>query len=145
MSWDFHLEEFRFAINSIENESTGYSPAALSLFRGGGEGREEFLSRKVTEDRQRVARAVAKMKHTAKVRKANYDKKRSSVQFKVGDQVLLKTHPQSDADKSFAAKLAPRWEGPYTLEEKLNNVNFKVRTPKGLETKHVASLKLYYS
>ena len=32
-SWDVHLAEFRFAINSIENESTGYSPAALSVSR----------------------------------------------------------------------------------------------------------------
>lgn len=41
-----------------------------------------------------------------------YDKGRRQVQFSVGDLVLRRTHPLSDAAKGFAASLADRWEGP---------------------------------
>ena len=165
-SWDVHLAEFRFALNSVENEATGYSPAILTLSREistpsvnalqvfmtsscVAEGREKqekakFVTEKLAKDKERVAGVIERMKRLAVKRKQHYDKKRRAVTLKVGDEVLVKTHSLSDADKLFTAKLAPRWEGPYTVEQKLNPVNFRIRTSKGLETKHVENLKLYY-
>jgi hypothetical protein len=62
----------------------------------------------------------------------------------VGDKVLIKTHVQSSAEKSFAAKLAPRWEGPYLIEGRESPVNFAVGVSRGLRTVHVDAMKLWF-
>ena len=39
---------------------------------------------------------------------------------------MVHTHPQSNADKVFGAKLALSWKGPFEIKEILTPVNLKV-------------------
>ena len=130
-TWDIHVAEFAFAMNSVTHATTGVAPSVLMT------GRQlrtpltnkldidkitdplddpETLKQKVTEQTDR----------SRKKRKQHYDKGRRVAKLKIGETVMLKTHPQSNAKKHFAAKLAPRWCGPFTVLEQLTPVNYKL-------------------
>ena len=77
-------------------------------------------------------------------RKHYYDQSRSVNTVNVGDHVMVKTHPKSDAKKVFSAKLAPRWKGPFVVKELLTPVNLKLQSvdaPRKELIVHVDQLK----
>lgn len=47
-------------------------------------------------------------------RAAVNEKRRPDPGYKLGDLVLIESHPISNLDKGFTSKLAPRRDGPYT-------------------------------
>ena len=160
-TWDTHLSEFRFAMNTAINRSTGFSPAELSLSRviqtpianalrlqddeETQKSHKQFLVEKIKCDKKRAIETSALMREQASQRKAYYDENRRPVDIKVGDLVLLQTHYQSNAERSFSKKLAPRWEGPYMVVEQASPVTFRVRKSKRLETRHVSQMKHWKS
>ena len=56
-----------------------------------------------------------------------YNKSRRPHSFQLGDQVTLVNHPVSRAVDKFAAKLAPRFVGPFLIEELHGGVNVALR------------------
>lgn len=59
----------------------------------------------------------------------------------------MRAHPLSKAEKSFAAKLAPKWQGPYRVVEQVGPVNYKVvleNSGKDLKVVHISRLKPCY-
>ena len=147
-TWDVHVPEFQFALNSAYHETLKYTPAEVML----GRSLQSVIARKweigeagVTAHNSDFLRQVADntaQRHSRA--KEYYDKhRRSGEEFTVGKQVLLKTHYQSDAKKHFSAKLAPRWQGPFEIVRKLSPVNFVIADSKGKgQTVHMDSLKL---
>uniref|UniRef100_A0A667Z6P1 Integrase catalytic domain-containing protein n=1 Tax=Myripristis murdjan TaxID=586833 RepID=A0A667Z6P1_9TELE len=156
--WDKHLPEFRFALNSAVNESTGVTPAELNLLRPlRGPLEAMLLPRLPPPDSlsyPKIAQLsemqgfVEKNLHKARVRqKRNYDKNRREMEFEEKARVWLRAHPLSRADKSFAAKLAPKWQGPYRVVQKKGPVNYEVvleDTGEDLKTVHISRLKPCY-
>lgn len=62
-------------------------------------------------------------------------------------RVWLRAHPLSKAEKSFAAKLAPKWQGPYRVVQRKGPVNYEVvleDTGEDLKTVHISRLKPCY-
>ena len=49
--------------------------------------------------------------------KDRYNQGRKNVKYFVGNKVLLKAHTLLDAEKGMKTKLAPLFEGPYTIKE----------------------------
>jgi hypothetical protein len=49
----------------------------------------------------------------------------------LGDRVLKRDHPLSSGAKGFAAKLAPKYSGPYTVTKVLSPVLYNLRSPSG--------------
>lgn len=79
--------------------------------------------------------------------KQNYDKGRRDGTFSDKDRVWIRTHPYSKADRSFSAKLAPRWKGPYRVIRRISPLNFEVvleDTGEHLRVVDVAQLKPCY-
>lgn len=137
--WDEKLGELTFALNTAKQESTGFTPAFLNY------GRElnvpgAICSNQVQEERtvhatrdpkevkedvthrmeqihhlQEAYEFVHTQLHRAFDRQAhNYNLRRREVRFHVFS-VLHKTNPLSSAVNSYAAKLAPKFSGPYTV------------------------------
>ena len=101
------------------------------------------LLKQVTLLRQQMMRAgeMARdnLKTTQTKMKAWYDRKACKRSFQVGDEVLillpLHGHP-----------LQARYNGPYTIDKKINDVDYIVKTPGRRKEKwlcHINMLKLY--
>ena len=64
--------------------------------------------------------------------------------YKVGDVVYYKNHPISHAGRREAAKLMPRYKGPYVIERFLTPVSVSLRHPQSSEIvtrAHISMLK----
>ncbi len=128
--WDVHVSEFAFALNSVMHSTTGKPPCVVMF----GRQLQSPLSNhwkldalEELDDPETIQETVRdNMRKASQKRKKNYDKHRRHATLENGDQVLLRTHPLSKADKHFAAKLAPRWCGPFTVLERLTPVNYKL-------------------
>ena len=156
--WDKHLPEFRFAINSAVQESTGVTPAELNLNRPLRGPLDVVLEpREITPD-STAYRKISQLEElqtfvstnvskARKRQKRNYDKKRRDMEFREKARVWLRTHPLSNAAKSFAAKLAPKWQGPYRVVRQVGPVNYEVvqeETGLDLRVVHISRLKPCY-
>ncbi|KAL2099381.1 hypothetical protein ACEWY4_005861 [Coilia grayii] len=135
--WDKYLPEFRFALNSAVHETTGLSPAELQLGRKLKCPLDKVLLwNDLTPDSppydmvQMIETLKAKTRESSKPAKQrqlrNYNKHHRDVVFNCQDRVWVRNHPQSKASKHFAAKLAPKWKGPYRVVKPLGPVNYLV-------------------
>ena len=129
-TWDVHIAEFAFALNSVHHETIGVAPSLLMLGRQlvtPLENKWCTSDRQPQEDRADLTHRVALHRKQATLKqKAHYDKRRRPPDVTVGQQVMVQTHPRSDAGKHFNAKLAPKWSGPYLVTQRLTPVNLKV-------------------
>ena len=74
-----------------------------------------------------------------------YNRKGKSVEYCVKNRVVFKTHTLSDAEKGINAKLAPLYEGPYTIKEvKSENIYiFDMGNSKRMDEAHVFEVRKY--
>lgn len=89
--------------------------------------------------------------HKAARRMKKYaDRGRRPLEFKVGDDVMLKLTPQiwkQISRKRAHRGLIPRYDGPFEVVKQVGNVAYKLRLPDRLKvhpTFHVSFLKPYY-
>ncbi len=155
--WDRWLSEFRYAINTAWQESTGLTPAEIALGRK-LKGPLERLIRNppnpdhmayITVERQsELIEQVKEKTSQAQERQARYYNRRRKLEsFEEGDLVWIRTHPLSRASNAYMAKLAPKWRGPAKVLKRLNNVNYQVvmlDDSKQVETFHVEKMKKFY-
>ena len=140
--WDKGIPLLLFATRDASSESTGYTPFELVYgheVRGplklvkekmlGGEGGEApNLLDYVSSFRERLFTAceVARdhLKGAQESMKAQFDRKAQVRTLKPGDKVLA---PLPLAQNPLAA----RFQGPYTVQKRLNAVNYVINTPDG--------------
>nr|XP_055053112.1 uncharacterized protein LOC129438391 [Misgurnus anguillicaudatus]XP_055053113.1 uncharacterized protein LOC129438391 [Misgurnus anguillicaudatus] len=156
--WDHYLPEFRFALNSATQETTGLSPAELQLGRKLQGPMDKILQdNTLTPDdavydvvhhlHQLQLRAKESSQKAKKRQLRNYNKNRREVTYKEKDRVWLRNFPQSSAQRNFSAKLAPKWKGPYRVLQQLGPLNYKIvleDTGEDIRTAHVCNLKMCY-
>ncbi|KAI2647959.1 Retrovirus-related Pol polyprotein from transposon 17.6 [Labeo rohita] len=156
--WDQHLHEFRFALNSSVQESTGVTPAELNLNRLLRGPLDMVLQpQDVAPDTaiynnivqlQDLKGLVEKNLYRARLRqKRNYDRKRRELSFRTNDRVWIRSHPLSKAEKKFSAKLAPKWQGPYRIVRRMGPLTYQVvqeKTGEDLRVIHISQLKTCY-
>lgn len=145
-SWAEKLPSIRFAMNTAQSSSTGYTSAYLTF------GRElrtpDDVNRDLKEiihnenfipeitpkllimtDVMRKARETSETKEEK--RKEYMDKKRKPCpNFNTGDHVMVNTHVLSNAAHGFSSKLAPRRDGPYIIIKRHGPSSFEVANPK---------------
>lgn len=161
-TWDQLLPELVFAVNSSRHESTGFSPAFLNY------GREmempgilrsprtphdeaESLTNNVPEEH---LEAVRKLTETFELVRLNlgraytsqsrhYNLRHRDWRCHVGDKVMKREHHLSSGSQGFAAKLAPKYSGPYTVTKVVSPVVYDLVDPNGRRIKgiHVKDLK----
>ncbi|XP_066598854.1 uncharacterized protein [Prorops nasuta] len=149
-----HLAEYRFAINSSFHASAGVTPAFLNFGREiecvrDPQAREtnpgDIQLTETTAWAERLQRMqhlhdiVKRQMEKASVRQANYyNKGRRDLTFKSGDLVWKRNHTLSSA-----AKLAPRFSGPYTIARVISPVIYELIDPDSRRSPqvHISDLK----
>lgn len=130
-TWPEKLPSVRFAMNTGRCETTGHTAAYLTFGRELRTPVESYYDfRTLVENENFIPEITPKLLQLADVlkevkerqegiqdtRKEVYDqKRRPTPDYKVGDLVLIQTHPLSKAQKKETAKLAPRRDGPYKI------------------------------
>lgn len=105
-------------------QSTGVSPAELNLSRPLRgpldvvlQPREQApdtpIYTKITQLEDLSSFVSNNLDSARRRQKRNYDKHRRNMEFGEQDRVWVRVHPLFKAEKSFAAKLAPKWQGLY--------------------------------
>ncbi|GJS54383.1 putative reverse transcriptase domain-containing protein [Tanacetum coccineum] len=84
----------------------------------------------VQETTEKVALIKEKFKAVRDRQKSYADNRRKPLEFKVGDQVLLKVSPWKGAMRfGKKSKLAPRYVGPFEVLERIGPVAYRLRLP----------------
>jgi hypothetical protein len=154
--WDEGIPMLLFATREVVQESLGFSPFEL-VFGHTVRGplqiiQEEWLKETsshnlidyVSEFRYKLLKArelaIVNLKETQSKMKTWYDKKARERVFDPGDKVLVLLPIQGEP-------LRAKFSGPYTIESKVNDLNYVVLTPDRRKAKqlcHVNMLKAYF-
>uniref|UniRef100_A0A3B4YVK3 Integrase catalytic domain-containing protein n=1 Tax=Seriola lalandi dorsalis TaxID=1841481 RepID=A0A3B4YVK3_SERLL len=120
-SWDKFLSQICFALRTAPHDSTGLSPSMMLY------GRElETPLDLITQPSSDGVDEPATLDHSHNRQKKYYDLRRRQSSYAVGDLVRVKSHPRSDAQSKFTAKLAPLFTGPLRVSQKLRDVNYRL-------------------
>ncbi|GAB1860686.1 Gypsy retrotransposon integrase-like protein 1 [Camponotus japonicus] len=136
--WDEHLKDFRFAYNTAHHSSIGTSPAFLNLgrelnpsnsLRDRCRGAAEVEPRDPVEWSERMKKLRTlynwvdeNLEQAYRKQAAYYDVKRRDITFQIGDLVLKRHHVLSSAAQNIAAKLSPKFHGPFRIDRMLSPV-----------------------
>lgn len=140
--WPETLPAIRFSMNSAYNQSTGFSSAYLTFGREmrtiyeishnlGDIVQSERFVPEITPHLKKLAHDLATARDNIEImqdnnrRRANI-KRRPDPGYKIGDLVLVETHPISNQEKLFSAKFAPRHDGPYVIINKHGSSIYEV-------------------
>uniref|UniRef100_A0A8C6WG70 Integrase catalytic domain-containing protein n=1 Tax=Neogobius melanostomus TaxID=47308 RepID=A0A8C6WG70_9GOBI len=120
-SWDKYLPQICFALRTAPHDSTGQTPSMMLY------GRElDTPLDLITQPSSDGVDEPAALDYSHDRQRHYYDLRRRHATYSVGDLVRVKTHPRSDAQSNFTAKLAPLFEGPLRVSQKLGTVNYKL-------------------
>ena len=162
--WDEHIDELAFAYNTAIQDTTGESPAFLNYGRhpklpGSLRQKEDLeclnnLDKEAIEDWKLRMNNLHKVYDvvTTRIRKAQdrqakyFNKKHREVILEIGDIVLRRNRILSSAADKIAAKLAPKYNGPYVVTAKISTNIYEITDRQGESCGpvHVKDLKRYH-
>uniref|UniRef100_A0A3Q4HJ14 Integrase catalytic domain-containing protein n=1 Tax=Neolamprologus brichardi TaxID=32507 RepID=A0A3Q4HJ14_NEOBR len=140
-SWDRFLPQICFALRTAPRDSTGMTSAMMLYGREldtpldlitqpstagvdePGVPYPETLRASLQEAHDHANTALD---YSHDRQKRYYDLRHRHATFRVGDLVRVKMHPRSDAQSNFTAKLAPLFEGPLCVSQRLSDVNYRL-------------------
>ena len=130
-TWDVYLPEIQFTYNTAHSESTAHTPAYLNFgrelrppgslaheaapaSREKNQHRIEKLHAAIELARSQIARSFQKQQ-------GYYNLRRRKWAPQIGDKVLRKVHQLYNKADNFNAKLAEKFEGPFTVVKKITS------------------------
>jgi hypothetical protein len=136
--WDKHLPLDEFSYNNSYQKSIKMSPfealyrrpchTPLSWSESGE--RVIFGPDIVTEAEEKVKQIQANILVAQSHQKGYTDKRRSPLEFKVGDRVYLRVSPMKGVRRfGIKGKLAPRYIGLYPIIDKYGPTSYQVELP----------------
>lgn len=166
-TWDVSLPDLMFALNTSRHDSTGFSAAFLNFGReptppntlyqenqsGNAHDQEETVGDDEVAIRELASR-VTRLEEVHELVRVNiarafstqshyYNLRRRDWRCHVGDRVYRKEHPLSSAVKGIAAKLAPKFSGPYIVHRVISPVIYDLKDGSGnlVPRIHIKDLK----
>lgn len=157
--WDEHLPYIVFALRTAVSEVTGFTPAYLTFGRELSnpfeilretevEPMQEFDAGEYAEELEGklpiVYETARKAIEKAKEQQARqYNLRRRNISYKVGDTVWRKNFPQSSKVDYIAAKLQPKFIGPFTIAKVFSQTQYELKslTGKSAGRWHISHLK----
>ena len=158
-SWDENLPKIALAMRTMVHDSTKVTPSLLNL------GREikmpwdrrlaskqhtqvdaETTAENISSELKNIIQFVRENIQRAQDNyKKHYDKKRSNPDYKKGDQILLRNRLLSSKEDAVMKKLAPKWIGPYVVDQQVTPITYKIRNrqKKLIGIHHVSNMKKY--
>ncbi|KAJ0824772.1 putative nucleotidyltransferase, Ribonuclease H [Helianthus annuus] len=153
-SWDTHLPLVEFSYNNSYHTSIKAAPFEALYGRKcrsplcwADAGDKRMVGPElVQETTDKIAQIRERIKATRDRQKSYADPKRKSVEFEVGDKVLLKVSPWKGVVRfGKRGKLNPRYIGPFRILKRIGTVAYKLELPEELsgvhDTFHVSNLK----
>lgn len=150
--WDESLPNFQLALNTAVHESSNCTPSSIFLgreIRSPLENKwelDKIISDELTHNHEQ--RTEARNLNTAHERQEYYyNNRRRANTFNVGQQVLAKCFPLTNADRGVCAAFCPRWSGPYTIKD-ITNGQAKITKPNSnnfVKRVNISQLKPYCS
>lgn len=157
--WDQQLPKIGFALRTAKHEATGYTPAFLNFGREltlrtkeaeeNGETPEvdetESYGRKMEELKNVYQEVETRLKSAHRKNAVRYNLRRRQQDFRVGERVLKRNFPQSNAVNYFSTKLAPKFTGPFIISKKVSPLVYQLKKEDGsnLGNWHVSDLKRF--
>ena len=148
-TWDKYLPYVVFALNTSKSETTGFTPASLvfgrepnnlfnladDLAKGPvGEFDPELYLEELTEKSAKAMRkALTKIRKTKFAQSQKYNLRRRQITFTPGDFVWRKNYPQSSKIDFVAAKLAPKYLGPFVVAGMESPTRVKLNSVSGAD------------
>ncbi|KAJ9542719.1 hypothetical protein OSB04_029225 [Centaurea solstitialis] len=153
-SWDTYLPLAEFSYNNSYHSSIGMPPYEMLYRRRcrtpicwGEVGQRVLGSTEVVQQTTEHIQRIRERLRTAQNRQKSYaDKRRSDLEFQVGDRVLLKVSPWKGVIRfRKRGKLGPRYIGPFTVLARVGKVAYRLELPEVLgqihDTFHVSQLR----
>ena len=150
--WEKTLPTVELVINSLPNQSTGFSPfylnygyepvSPIQLIRGNEEIKTESIGsfvRRITSDWEL---AKQNLKRSVDLQAKYYDKKHRDVEFVEGELVLLSS--RNLKMKGIPGKLRKRFVGTFRVEQKIGQQAYKLSLPENWKIHpmfHISLLK----
>ena len=154
--WEKILPTVELAINSLPNQSTGFSPFFLNygyepvtpvqLVKGNEEIKTESIGSFVRRITSIWELARDNLKRSVNLQAKYYDKKHRSVEFDEGEMVLLSS--RNLKMKGIPGKLKKRFVGPFKIEQRIGQQAYKLSLPDSWKIHpvfHVSLLKSWHT
>lgn len=149
-NWSRYLEDINNCLNELHHETTGFTPNELQFGVRDQKFWEDYLLNpfipQIPHERKlELASQRIRTKQLKRAERANRNKKFTN--FNIGDLVLIKTHPQSNALSGETAKLFHIFEGPFRISRTLGRNTYFVTLPED-DTReyglyHTSAIKKY--
>ncbi|KAJ9538155.1 hypothetical protein OSB04_030888, partial [Centaurea solstitialis] len=153
-SWDRYLPLAEFSYNNSFHASIGMPPFEMLYGRKcrtpicwGEVGHRVLGSTEIVLKTTELVQMIRERLATAQSRQKSYaDKRRSDLEFQIGDYVLLKVSPWKGVIRfRKRGKLGPRFIGPYKIIARVGKVAYRLELPDELKlihnTFHVSQLR----
>jgi len=123
--WPNLLEQVEFWLNRTQSEVTGITPVQAMTGRRPKNSIEDLIQfppqpPDISKD-EITCRIAERIKSKAERKEEKVNKGRKNVQFTVGQQVLIKNHYMSSAEKTVIKKLFNLFEGPFIVKKIIGN------------------------
>ncbi|KAI3518312.1 hypothetical protein L1887_06894 [Cichorium endivia] len=153
-NWDTYLPLAEFSYNNSYHASIGVPPYEMlygrkcrTPFCWGEVGQRVLGSTEIVQKTTEYIQRIRERLQVAQSRQKSYaDKRRSNLEFQVGDYVLLKVSPWKGVIRfRKRGKLCPRYIGPYKIIARVGKVAYRLELPEELSqihsTFHVSQLR----